>query len=252
MTAPTLNHTHPLMQVLSGLRSVRLAWLDLDQVFSEEPLKTWHRDRVWVMSEDRVAWVVSDAARVEVLRRHGGTYLDLDSITLRALPSSTNWVARIHTNLVGNGIMSFSSEHPFLQAVVADIPSVFDPGMCCSIGPDLITQHLHRRCPDNVTIPASVASDQFEICGDITVWPTNLFYPIPYGYPQYRTESIFMEGMGMGTAFFSSTKAVSLHLTHSLTHMTVVSLAGDSILKEAAVKNCPRVVEALKTHKMDL
>nr|XP_045592967.1 lactosylceramide 4-alpha-galactosyltransferase-like [Procambarus clarkii] len=252
MTAPAVNQTHPLMQVLSGLRSVRLAWLDLDEVFSEEPLRTWHRDRVWVMGEDRVAWVVSDAARVEVLRRYGGTYLDLDFITLRALPRSTNWLARIHVNLVNGGILSFSSGHPFLQAVVADIPSVFDPGMCCSIGPDLITQHLHRRCPDNVTIPASVTPDQFEICGDITVWPTKLFYPIPYGYPQFRTESIFTEGMGIGAAFFSSTKAVSLHLTHSLTHNTAVSVAGDSILKEAAVRNCPRVVEALKTHNMDL
>ncbi|XP_069941733.1 lactosylceramide 4-alpha-galactosyltransferase-like [Cherax quadricarinatus] len=253
MSACVIDHAHPLMQVLTGMSNVRLAWLDLDQVFTEEPLRTWHHDRLWVMSEGRASAVVSDAVRVELLRRYGGTYLDLDLITLRPLPSSNNWLAREHINLLNGAVMSFTPQHQFLQMVVADIPAVYDPFMCCSIGPDLLTQTLHRLCPHNVTIPASVSSDQLEICGDITVWPNKLFYPIPYGYKQYQLESIFTEGAGLGQTFFNSTMAICLHLCHSITHKSAnVSLAGDSILKEAAVRNCPRVVKALKKLNLHL
>nr|XP_053627384.1 alpha-1,4-N-acetylglucosaminyltransferase-like [Cherax quadricarinatus] len=221
------------------MSNVRLAWLDLDQVFTEEPLRTWHHDRL-------------DAVRVELLRRYGGTYLDLDLITLRPLPSSNNWLAREQSSQVNNAIMSFAPAHQLLQAIVTAIPAAYDPHMCCSIGPVLLTSQLHRLCPNNITIPASVSSDQLEICGDITVWPNKLFYPIPYGYKQFQLVSIFTEGAGLGQTFFTSTVAICLHLCHSFTHKLTVSVAGDSIMKEAAVRNCPQVVEVLKRHKMHL
>ncbi|XP_069941717.1 lactosylceramide 4-alpha-galactosyltransferase-like [Cherax quadricarinatus] len=272
MTARVITQAHPLMQVLTGMSNVRLAWLDLDQVFTEEPLRTWHHDRLWVMSEGRAASAVSDAVRVELLRRYGGTYLDLDLITLRPLPSSNNWLAREQSSQVNNAIMSFAPAHQLLQvtlvnfelmfviltadsawqAIVTAIPAAYDPHMCCSIGPVLLTSQLHRLCPNNITIPASVSSDQLEICGDITVWPNKLFYPIPYGYKQFQLVSIFTEGAGLGQTFFTSTVAICLHLCHSFTHKLTVSVAGDSIMKEAAVRNCPQVVEVLKRHKMHL
>ncbi|XP_071523405.1 alpha-1,4-N-acetylglucosaminyltransferase-like [Panulirus ornatus] len=249
MTAPALNHTHPFIQVLAGLSNVQMAWLDLDLVFSEEPLRTWHRDRLWMLSDRGMATVVSDAARVELLRRHGGTYIDLDAFSLRPLPAATNWLARIDDRLVGNAIMSFAAGHSLLQAVVADIPSSFEPSTCCSVGPDLLTRHLQRLCPRNITIPASAGFNQTEICGDITVWPSKLFCPIHYGYLRHQLPSLVREGEGLGPAFFKTSKAFSLHLFHSLSHRRPVSLEGDSILMEAANRNCPRVVEVLRRFK---
>lgn len=62
-----------------------------------------------------VVTVVGDAARVELLRRYGGTYLDLDGLTLRPLPHSTNWLAQVTDHLVGNAALSFTPQHPLLQ-----------------------------------------------------------------------------------------------------------------------------------------
>ncbi|XP_042222230.1 alpha-1,4-N-acetylglucosaminyltransferase-like [Homarus americanus] len=252
MTYPAINHTHPLIQVLSRLSNVRLAWLNLDQVFADEPLRTWHRERLWMMNENRMSTVVSDAARVELLRRYGGTYLDLDALTLRPLPNTTNYLARIHDRLVSNAIISVTSGHPLMKMVADNIPSVFDATSCCSIGPELITRQLHRLCPDNVTIPASVGPNETETCGDVTIWPSKMFIPIHYGYLRHQLQSMFREGEGLGPTFIRNTEAFSLHLFNSVSHRRSVSLDEDSILKEVAIRNCPRIVELLRKYRTHL
>lgn len=58
---------------------------------------------------------VSDAARAELLRRYGGTYMDLDALTLRPLPNTTNWLGRITDDVITNAVMSFTPGHQLLQ-----------------------------------------------------------------------------------------------------------------------------------------
>ncbi|XP_037789456.1 alpha-1,4-N-acetylglucosaminyltransferase-like [Penaeus monodon] len=197
---------------------------------------------------DRASATVSDAVRAEILRQFGGTYVDLDAITLRPFPDSTNWLTRVDHRLVTAAVSSFQRLHPLLQAAASAIPTSYNPSACCSIGPDLFTDLLHRQCPDNVTIPTSVPSYAAEYCGDVTVQPRNLFYPVHYGYERDQLESIFREGEGLGAAFFSREEtrgAFSLHLFNSLSRKRLVSLRGDSVLKEAARRNCPRVYRYL-------
>ncbi|KAK7067478.1 hypothetical protein SK128_022732, partial [Halocaridina rubra] len=54
---------------------------------------------------------VSDAARIAMLRQYGGTYLDLDAITLRPLPTMMNFVGRGDDILITNSVMSFEKGH---------------------------------------------------------------------------------------------------------------------------------------------
>ncbi|XP_047498517.1 uncharacterized protein LOC125045356 [Penaeus chinensis] len=115
MTAPDLDRSHPLLQLLQTLSNVQLAWLDLDQVFVEGAVGQWHRDRLWMYSEGRTSAEVSDAVRAELLRRYGGTYIDLDAITLQPLPNTTNWLGRIDSNLVTAAVSRFAPGNPLLQ-----------------------------------------------------------------------------------------------------------------------------------------
>ncbi|XP_071521135.1 lactosylceramide 4-alpha-galactosyltransferase-like isoform X2 [Panulirus ornatus] len=236
-------------EVLAGLRNVQLAWLDLDQVFNEEPLQRWHGGRLWLLeATGHMVTIVGDAARVELLRRYGGTYLDLDALTLRPLPNTTNWLARVTDHLVGNGVLSFTSGHPLLQAVVADIPTAFDPTSHISIGPELLTRHLQRLCPDNASLPSGSPAKP-EACGSVTIWPSQFVYPFHFGFESHELPSIFREGLGLGPAFFNSTRAFSLHLYNSLSERSFVTLTGDSILKEAFCRNCPQVMQILRKHR---
>ncbi|XP_047498518.1 alpha-1,4-N-acetylglucosaminyltransferase-like [Penaeus chinensis] len=252
LTAPDPDRDHPLLKVLQSLANVRLAWLDLDQVFEDANLRTWHQTRQWMFSEGRASAEVSDAVRAELLRRFGGTYVDLDAITLRSLPSLNNWLGRVDDTLVNTAIASFSPGHPLLEDVVKSIPTSFNPQGCCSIGPNLFTHILHQSCPKNVTTPSSADPAQAELCNDVTIFPRSYFYPIHYGYEEDQLGSIFREGEGLGRAFLSNMHAFSLHLFHSLSSKATVSLSGDSILKEVVSNNCPKVFRYLQEHNMVL
>nr|XP_027238386.1 alpha-1,4-N-acetylglucosaminyltransferase-like [Penaeus vannamei] len=206
-----------------------------------------------MFSEGRTFAEVGDATRAELLRRFGGTYVDLDAITLRPLPSLNNWLGRVDdTLLINTAVVSFVPGHPILQDVVRSIPDSFKPHDCCSIGPVLFTRILHQSCPKNVTTPSSAHPDEAEHCNDVTIFPKSYFYPIHYGYRKDQLESIFREGEGLGRAFLSSTQAFSLHLFHSVSEKAVVSLSGDSILKEVAQRNCPKVFRVLQDHNLAL
>ncbi|KAK3879521.1 hypothetical protein Pcinc_015930 [Petrolisthes cinctipes] len=284
-------------QVVLGLARVRVAWLDLNQVLNQPPLDDWHTHRYWMINTERASTFVSDAVRTELLRRYGGTYLDLDFITLRPLPlqqpptssssssSSTyhdrhskprqhhtprrSWLAWADHRLVNLAIGSFVKGHWLLENIVADIPRVFEPDTCCSIGPELVTHHLYQRCSQNLTIQNNFNQSAYDIgtsatgthttltqttsdqsivgqeCDDTTVFPKTLFYPVHYGYGKGELKSIFTEGAGLGEIFFNNTTAFTLHLYNSLSSRALVSPEGDSILKEAFRRNCPRVFHLL-------
>ncbi|KAK3866280.1 hypothetical protein Pcinc_028186 [Petrolisthes cinctipes] len=291
ITSPTINHTHPLMQVVLGLAGVRVAWLDLDQVMNQPPLDVWHTHRLWMINTERASAFVSDVVRTELLRRYGGIYLDLDFITLRPLPiqpltssgrhsqtgrhhTPRNWLAWADHRLVTLAISSFTKGHWLLENIVADIPRVFEPDSCCSIGPDLVTRHLYQRCSQNLTTQQNHFNQSYAIggtlatdnnthiitqtphtknlyslvgqeCNGTTVFPKTFFYPVHYGYGKGELKSIFTEGAGLGETFFSKSTAFTLHHYNSLSARALVSPAGDSILREAFRRNCPRVFQLL-------
>ncbi|XP_042888960.1 alpha-1,4-N-acetylglucosaminyltransferase-like [Penaeus japonicus] len=242
MTSVTINHTNPIMQVLLRLPNLRVAYLDLDALFVEEPLRAWHRDRNWLVVEETASVVLSDACRSELLRRYGGTYIDLDAIALRPLPGGTNWLAEIYDGRVTAALSSFSPGHALFQRVVDAIPRVFNPYDCCSIGPDLVTAEMRHLCPD--AFPRIVTEERQgpAVCGDITVHPINSFYPINYDLGPRGFSQLLRPGTGQ--EFLKNTKAYSLHLFNSLTAKEVLYLGGGSIFEEVAKKYCPNVFQA--------
>ncbi|XP_042888948.1 uncharacterized protein LOC122264216 [Penaeus japonicus] len=232
-------------QVLLQLPNVRFAYLDLDAVFSEEPLRAWHRDRNWLVVEERASVVLSDALRSELLRRYGGTYIDLDAIALRPLPSGTNWIADFYEKRVNAALSSFLPGHQLFQRVVDAIPRVFNPYYCCSIGPDLVTAEMRHLCPDAF---ASIVTEDLQepaVCGDITVLPISSFYPINYDLGPRGFSQLLRSGTGQ--EFLKNTKAYSLHLFSSITAKDKLYIGGGSILEEVAKKHCPNVFEAQRS-----
>lgn len=148
---------------------------------------------------------------------------------------------------------------------------MYDSESCCSIGPDLVTHHLLQRCARNLTDhhqsdqPYATVTQAPEAntaqtlhtqtlsghsslgqeCMGTTVFPAALFYPIHYGYGEGELKSIFTEGAGLGPTFFSNTKAFTLHHYNSLSARALVLPNGDSILREAFRRNCPRIFQVL-------
>ncbi|KAK8383718.1 hypothetical protein O3P69_015873 [Scylla paramamosain] len=240
------NLLHPnLLQSLpiTSRTGVRLAWLDLDQLFLNSPLSAWHSDRRWMMNEERAPTFVSDAGRAELLRVYGGTYLDLDAITLRALPPVTSrpWMVRVDSDWVTIAVTGFPKRHPFMQRMVEDMPSFFDATHCCSLGPELVTRNLRPMCAANLT-----AAQEGEQCQDITILPRHLFVPLHFGKELKR---LFKDDAGYGAAFFNVSQAYSLHLFNSLSRRALIAADGDTIMAETFRRHCPKVfAQVSSTH----
>ncbi|XP_050728883.1 lactosylceramide 4-alpha-galactosyltransferase-like [Eriocheir sinensis] len=254
LTSPFLDHAHPLTEVLTSLPRVKMAWLDLDAIFSRSPLSAWHSDRLWMLNKERASAFISDAVRSEVLRVHGGTYVDLDALTLRPLPSHTPprpWVTRVEPGLFNIGVSAFPKRHPFMERVVAEIPSAFDDFKALSIGPELVSKHLLQLCANqkDETARRSKRAAKFdkteeeeekpEDCQGVTIYPPSLFYPLHFKYDDLPR--LVREEEGYGAAFLNASHAYSLHLFNSLSRRALVHPNGHSILAEAFRRNCPRI-----------
>ncbi|XP_063887897.1 alpha-1,4-N-acetylglucosaminyltransferase-like isoform X2 [Scylla paramamosain] len=196
-----------------------------------------------MMNEERAPTFVSDAGRAELLRVYGGTYLDLDAITLRALPPVTSrpWMVRVDSDWVTIAVTGFPKRHPFMQRMVEDMPSFFDATHCCSLGPELVTRNLRPMCAANLT-----AAQEGEQCQDITILPRHLFVPLHFGKELKR---LFKDDAGYGAAFFNVSQAYSLHLFNSLSRRALIAADGDTIMAETFRRHCPKVfAQVSSTH----
>ena len=65
----------------------------------------------------------SDVLRLAIVYKHGGVYLDIDSLVLRSLHDLRN-VVTFHTfemDSIANGALAFDKSHPFLADCLQEI-----------------------------------------------------------------------------------------------------------------------------------
>lgn len=109
---------------------------------------------------DAIRWRV-DIARLEILYRHGGIYVDCDTACLRPvdellqhrmfLPQSPN-----DTSLVTNAVMGAEPGHPFVAALVEGLPAnaaaYRGRRLVDTVGGKYFTRMLAKHKPVGVTI----------------------------------------------------------------------------------------------------
>ena len=122
---------------------------------------------------------LSDAARVALLWKKGGLYLDMDCIVLRSLHSLNNTIGTVKYTVphwVENGVMAFSAGHPFLHFLMKYMVLAFEPENYISLGPDTLRDALFFFC-NRDTLP----TNNWMSCrhnATIFIQPPNSFYAI--------------------------------------------------------------------------
>lgn len=147
-----------------------------------------------------------------------------------------------HTiNMVLNILMHF-------QMVASSIPKVFDPKSCCRIGPYLLYDVMHELCPDVTNRPNITETDAK--CGNVTIFARIRLYPFS---PYTELDYIFQKKKGKALNFFTSQNdPYFLHLYSSHTTKIRVPLGNLTLLGEAAMRNCPKVYNAIVKHGLEL
>jgi len=117
----------------------------------------------------------SDIARYEIVRTHGGVYLDTDFECLRnlepLLAGADAFVVKEDARQLSNGIFGSTAGHPWLDDVVARLPSSLSTAETIpeQSGPRFLTAVTRGR-------------------PDVAVFEPDLFYPYPWEEPWRRAE----------------------------------------------------------------
>lgn len=127
--------------------------------------------------EARIGQFRSDVLRYEILLREGGVYVDcdfeprkaIDELLRDAEPQGAFAAWEVPARFVGNSIIGAEPRHPFLMALVRNLPRSLDAARKPSVpgritGPQYLTRVFRHRQAHN----------------ELHVFPRGLFYP--YGW----------------------------------------------------------------------
>ena len=128
--------------------NVKLIRQDLVQVHSQgTPLYKLHESGLLDQSHHPMAHR-SDIARIGILWKQGGLYLDLDCIVLRPLHCLRNTVGLgdLLPNWAENGVITFDPGHPFLSYLMDHMIAEYKPDSYISLGPPTLSYALQDFC----------------------------------------------------------------------------------------------------------
>lgn len=135
------------------------------------------------------------------------------------------------------------------QVLASSIPKTFDPTRCCSIGPYMVHDAVQEMCPEKFTSSANISEEDVK-CGDVTVFARTRLYPFS---PYNELDFVFLKKKGKALNFFANqNETYFLHLYSSHTTKVRVPLGNETLLGEAAMRNCPKVYNAIVKHGMEL
>lgn len=144
--------------LLEQMNNIEIVRENLVELLEETPLWQLHKTGSFNRSSWRL-FHLSDAARVALLWKKGGTYLDMDCIVLRPLESLNNTIGTMENgndvpSWVENGVMAFSAGHPFLHFLMKYMVLAFEPDNYISLGPDTLRDAMFYFC-NRETLPAN-------------------------------------------------------------------------------------------------
>jgi len=135
------------------------------RAFRGTPLQDWYDSGQWKQSK-RPVLDLCDAMRLALLYSIGGTYLDLDIMSLNRLDGLGRAMAAVDEGathagylmtqalqapwgglfFIGNALFRFPPKDPFILAVMRELPRQYDPSQWANTGPYLITRVYERHC----------------------------------------------------------------------------------------------------------
>ena len=153
-----LNQIH---QIWIGPRPLPSKWLDTwdSKVYRDEDIEDLHlvnQEKYDYYYKNKNYAGATDIARVEIIYRYGGVYMDADSYCLNPIDEllDNEFFAGIeYDDRVANGVFGATPEHPILKDYIDRInkATVLDPA-CYTVGGTLFTTCIDLYGRDKVTI----------------------------------------------------------------------------------------------------
>ncbi|XP_075399360.1 lactosylceramide 4-alpha-galactosyltransferase-like [Tenrec ecaudatus] len=224
---------HLGIALLSCFPNVQLLPLDLQALFRGSPLAAWYPEALsrW---EPYLLPVLSDAARLALLWKFGGVYLDTDFI-LRNLSNSLG----IQSRYVLNGaFLAFDRHHEFLAMCMRDFVAQYNRWVWGHQGPQLLTRVFKKWCAIR-----SLREPERGTCRGVTTLPREAFYPIPWQNWKRYFEDMRPEEL---ERMLNATYAV--HVWNKKSQGTHFQVTSRALLAQLHARYCPTTHKAMKMY----
>ncbi|XP_046669242.1 lactosylceramide 4-alpha-galactosyltransferase-like [Homalodisca vitripennis] len=230
-----LHHSPHFVDQLFSYPNVHLVKLNNTQLFNGSPVQQLYEKKLLESSSYPVEHS-SDVIRFTLLWKFGGTYFDLDIVTLRSLKRlRSNWVGAESEWVIGTGVMNFKhvgSAHGMLQRILHHINYHYDKDGWASNGPLLLTSFIIREC--KVLQVEDAANRCFT---DFTVYRRHVLYPIRTS----QLHLLFNSTLGLQTVRMVKTVSYSVHVWNKKSRNLSVDVGSAQGYALLADQFCPRV-----------
>ncbi|KAM4883360.1 lactosylceramide 4-alpha-galactosyltransferase [Thomomys bottae] len=219
--------------LLSCFPNVQLRRLDLEALFRGTPLAAWH-------AAGRGRWrpyalpVLSDAARIALLWKFGGVYLDWDFIVLRSLANLSNALGTQSRYVLNGAFLAFERGHDFLALCMRDFVAHYNGWIWGHQGPQLLTRVFKRWC-------AIRSLRDSHACRGVTALPREAFYPIPW-----QAWEKYFEEVSPGELARLLNASYAVHLWNEKSRGRRLRATSNALLAQLHARYCPTTHEAMK------
>ena len=223
-----------ISSVLSQYDNVAVVLLGSEpgDYFAGTPLERWFRTGDWKSSPFRNGHL-ADYIRMVSAVRAGGTYMDIDFVSLKPLLDDGgtfwNFLSVIDESRVdlANGIFHLEHGHWLAQAVLDELAANYDPEDWAGQGPLLLNRIMLDLC--GLRLP-DVGTNQ---CEDLKILPHHHFFPV-----DYRHWSVyFQEATAESLALLERSQAV--HVWNHESHGQDQQMGLDRLYDVLAATHCP-------------
>ncbi|CAL4200695.1 unnamed protein product, partial [Meganyctiphanes norvegica] len=238
--------------------NIHFNFMDMDLYFKGTALEDWFTQGVWNNFTEWPYMNLADAVRLLLVYRHGGVYMDSDFVSLRPLPSLTNWLGRQDESTIAAGAFHFVKDHIFMKKSIVDFLENFDGEAWANNGPGVITRVLKKLCRESqeyklkhkkIIINSTLKQDDILIqpCGGVRVLKPETIYPIHF------SEWPILFQPGMGKTYLSNMKrAYAVHVWNKLSSDKGTTPGDGSLYDEVARLNCPNVYRYIRAANLTL
>ncbi|XP_047406175.1 lactosylceramide 4-alpha-galactosyltransferase isoform X2 [Sciurus carolinensis] len=226
---------HLGLSLLSCFPNVQVLPLDLEGLFRDTPLAAWYRASRWRW-EPYLLPVLSDAARIALLWKFGGIYLDTDFIVLKNLRNLTNVLGTQSRYVLNGAFLAFEPRHEFLALCMHDFVAHYNGWIWGHQGPQLLTRVFKKWC--------SIRSlQESHTCRGVTALPREAFYPIAWQNWKKYFEEVRPEELPQ---LLNATYAV--HVWNKKSQGTHFEATSRALLAQLHARYCPTTHKVMKMY----
>ncbi|XP_062914266.1 lactosylceramide 4-alpha-galactosyltransferase-like [Mobula hypostoma] len=214
------------MSLLNCFPNVEIKPIDLKEIFADTPLYSWYLQlNTWW--QPYLITTISDAARLAVIWKYGGIYLDTDIIVLKNLLNLTNSIGREQKYLVNTAFLAFNQHHDYIGRCLKDFVEHYNGWIWGHQGPQLVTRMLKKWCQKN-------SVTKIQQCKGVKMLNPEAFYPI-----RWQDWKKYFEVVSHSEAQELLKNSYGVHIWNKKSHGTRFQIGSKVMIDQLSSVYCP-------------